>query len=264
MTDVCESQHCLGSNELSRTSYVAALMLAGLFFLSSRLDATSLVALIDDTNHRLVIAADCRVNRAGSSVSECKIVELPNCDVAIAGLYHDTAAGFHLRDLVHTACQQAGSLREKAETFVRIARIPYEQAVRGDRDGGPAKTVDTMTYQPTEVVFAGIEDGHLALIVRGLVADPGGKVRIERFDSVGPMAGRRGYFLGLNGHIRAYVKSHPDWVKQDYSTLARQFVQMEIMAHQDLAGPPISELEIDEAGHVHWLDKGACEPHESD
>jgi hypothetical protein len=39
---------------------------------------------------------------------------------------------------------------------------------------------------------------------------------------------------------------------------------MEVEAHPDLAGPPISELEIDEEGHVHWLDKGACDSGESD
>jgi hypothetical protein len=39
---------------------------------------------------------------------------------------------------------------------------------------------------------------------------------------------------------------------------------MEVEAHPDLAGLPISELQIDKDGHVHWLDKGACDSRESD
>lgn len=87
---------------------------------------------------------------------------------------------------------------------------------------------------------------------------------MERSESTAPSYARVGYFLGLNGHIRAHVKSHPDWVKEDYVKLAHQFVEMEMEAHPDLAGPPISELQIDKDGHVHWLDKGACDSGELD
>jgi hypothetical protein len=70
---------------------------------------------------------------------------------------------------------------------------------------------------------------------------------------------RAGYFLGLNGHIRAHIKSHPDWTKEDYLKLAHRFVEMEVEAHPDLAGLPISELQIDKNGHVQWMEKGACD-----
>jgi hypothetical protein len=72
-----------------------------------------------------------------------------------------------------------------------------------------------------------------------------------------------GYFLDFDGFIRAHAKAHPDWAQEDYFELARQFVAMEIEACPDLAGPPISELEIDGQRHVHWLNKGACENGES-
>src|SRR5438128_9905405 len=39
---------------------------------------------------------------------------------------------------------------------------------------------------------------------------------------------------------------------------------MQMKAHLDLAGPPISERQIDKDGHVHWLDKGARDSGESD
>lgn len=228
------------------------------------MEATSVVALIDPSKERVVIAADCRVNRSHGAVEKCKIIEEPDCVVAIAGLYEEATTGFHLRQLVHAACQQPGDLREKAEAFLRISQAPFERAVKSIREAQPDSFGKTMANKPTEVVFAGIQDGHVALIVRGLVPDSKGKVSVERFESIAPSYTRAGYFLGLNGHIRAHVRSHPDWAKEDPAKLARQFVEMEMAAHPDLAGPPISELQIDQNGHVHWLDKGACESHEAE
>ena len=103
----------------------------------------------------------------------------------------------------------------------------------------------------------------MALIVRGLVADSSGRVSAERFESTAPSYTRTGFFLGLKGHIRAYLKSHPDWEKEDFRKTAYQFVE-EIAAHPNLAGPPISELVIDNEGIVHWLAQGACASSQAD
>jgi hypothetical protein len=238
--------------------------MTGTLFLPAFATATSVVALVDNTNHRVVIAADCRVNRQLASLSECKIIDKPGCTVAIAGLYEEKTTEFHLRQLADAACGYPGDLRAKAEAFLRFSKIPYERAVRHIRDADPRDFALTIENKPTELIFAGLEDGHLALIVRGLRADSAGKISLERFESIAPSYVRTGYFLGLNGHIRAYVKAHPDWGKEDYAKVAHQFVEMEVTAHPDLASPPISELQIDKDGHVHWLDKGACDRGDSD
>jgi hypothetical protein len=235
----------------------------GTLFLPAMATATSVVALIDNTNHRVVIAADCRVNRQLASLSQCKIIDKPGCTVAMAGLYEEKTTAFHLRQLAEAACQYPGDLRAKAEAFLRFSRIPYERAIRHIRDADPSDFGRTVENKATEVIFAGIQNGQIALIVRGLAVNSAGRVSVERSESTAPSYSRVGYFLGLNGHIRAHVKSHPDWAKGDYVKLAHRFVEMEVEAHPDLAGPPISELEIDEEGHVHWLDKGACDSGES-
>jgi hypothetical protein len=240
------------------------ILTTGILFLPALATATSVVALVDNTNQRVVIAADCRVNRQVASVSECKIIAEPGCTVAMAGLYEEKTTAFHLRQLAAAACRYPGDLRAKAEAFLRFSRIPYERAVRHIRDADPSDFGRTVENKATEAIFAGIQNGHIALIVRGLMADSAGRIRVERSESIAPSYARTGYFLGLNGHIRAYVKSHPDWAKEDYVKLAHQFVEMEVEAHPDLAGPPISELQIDGDGHVHWLDKGACDSRESD
>jgi len=231
-------------------------------FNANEAGATSIVALINRKSRTVVIATDCRVNRTLGSSSECKVIEKPGCTAAIAGLYSENTTAFDMRRLVEAACQHPGDLRAKAEAFVRLAKLPFQQAVRHIRDTNPSDFAPTVRNEATEVVFAGTQDGNVALIVRGLLADSAGKISVERFESVAPSYARVGYFLGLNGHIRAHVKSHPDWSKEDYVKLAYQFVEMEIEAHPDLAGPPISELQINENGDVHWLDKGACDSRE--
>ena len=250
--------------ELNPVDVVRMLVLltTGTLFLPAVATATSVVALIDNTNHRVVIATDCRVNRQLASVSQCKIIDKPGCTVAMAGLYEEKTTAFHLRQLAEAACQYPGDLRARADAFLRLSRIPYERAIRHIRDADPSDFGRTVENKATEVIFAGIQDGHIALIVRGLKVNSAGRVTVERSESTAPSYSRVGYFLGLNGHIRAHVKSHPDWAKGDYVKLAHRFVEMEVEAHPDLAGPPISELEIDEEGHVHWLDKGACDSSE--
>jgi hypothetical protein len=242
----------------------ASLLIGGHFLFSMHLSATSVVALIDRANHRLVIAADCRVSRGHKPFSACKIIQEPGCTAAIAGLYDERNSGFHLREYVHVACREPGDLRAKAEAFVRMARRPYEQTARWMRESQPADFTETMANKPTEVVFAGLQHGEPGLIVRGLEADSEGNIWVERFESTAPSYSRIGYFIGLNGHIRAYIKSHPDWGKEDYTKLAPRFVELEIEAHPDLAGLPVSALQIDNKGVVVWLDKGMCDARQFD
>jgi hypothetical protein len=212
----------------------------------------------------LVIAADCRVNRQLASHSECKIIEEPGCTVAIAGLYRETTTGFNLRRLVAAACRYPGDLRQKAEAFLRLSRKPYEAAVRHIRETDPSEFSRTIENKPTEVIFAGIFKGHITLLVRGFVSDHNGAVTTERYESSDTPNSSIGYFVGLTGHIRERAKPFSQWARLGYAEAARRFVEIEIEANPDLAGPPISELEIDDSGTVHWISRGACETRESD
>lgn len=247
-----------------RISPGVVLLLGSFSLFSTHLYATSVVALIDHANQRLVIATDCRVSKGPGSVSACKIIQEPDCTVAMAGLYEEKSTDFHLREFVRAACREPGDLRAKADAFLRISRRPYEQAVTRIRKENPADFANTIANKPTEVIFAGIQDGQVGLIVRGLVVDFDGKIRVERFESTAPSYERIGYFVGLNGHIRSYIKSHPGWTTEDYAKLAPRFVELEIEAHPDLAGLPVSALEIDKKGVVVWLAKGACDARQSD
>jgi hypothetical protein len=215
--------------------------------------ATSVVTLIDNVNRRIVMAADCRVNRANSSISQCKIIEAPGCTVAIAGVYREDTTAFDLRRLVEAACRYPGDLFQKAEAFLRFSKKPYETAVRHIRKTDPNDFSQTIENKPTEVIFAGLLRGHLTLLVRGFVSDPNGRITAERYASSDASNSSIGYIAGLNRHIREQLKPHSQWESLGYTEVARRFVQLEIDANPDLAGPPISELEIDNWGTVHWI-----------
>jgi hypothetical protein len=264
MNGICVSRHSFLGRPGFRILLATTLLFGSPSLFSMHLYATSVVALIDHANQKLVVAADCRVSRGLQPVSACKIIQEAGCTVAMAGLYEERNTDFHLREFVRDACREPGDLRAKADAFLRISRRPYEQAVTGIRKGDPADFAKTIANKPTEVIFAGIQQGELGLIVRGLVADSNGKIRVERFESTAPSYGRIGYFIGLNGHIRSYMKSHPDWARDDYAKLAPKLVELEIEAHPDLAGLPVSALQIDNKGEVVWLAKGACDARQSD
>jgi hypothetical protein len=249
---------------ITRTQAGMAFLLASASLFSVPLRATSVVALIDKASHTLVVAADCRVTRELAWGSECKIIEEPGCVVAIAGLYEERTTAFNLRQLAIAACRYPGDLRAKAETFLRLSKIPYERAVRHIRDKDPSDFRRTIENKPTEVIFAGLQGNHLALFVRGLVSDTNGRVTPERYESTDATKSSIGYFAGLNRHIREHVSSHGQWEHLGYPAAARQFVEMEIRENPDLAGPPISELEIDSRGTVRWISRGACDAAEAD
>lgn len=238
--------------------FVPPALLGALLFFSVDLEATSIVALVDHKNHTLLMATDCGVHRESAAVSQCKIIQEPGCTVGIAGLYQEPATQFDLRELVRAACRHPGNLRAKADIFLQLAMPPYEKAIQHSRETNPDDFHKTLENKATEAVFAGVQEGHVVLFVRGFVADSTGKVTSELYDDMDTVNSQIGYFLGLNDHIKEYVTQHKTWERMGYRRAARKFVQMEIQAHPDLARPPIAEVEIDAQGKVHWVTRGPC------
>jgi hypothetical protein len=229
-----------------------------LLLFSVSLQASSVLALIDRTNNRHVIAAGCRVDRDPASTVGSKIIMEPGSVVAIAGLYSEKSSDFELRVLIRRAYNSSGNLQDKAERFVRTAQARYEAAIRRIREVSPQDFASTTVNQPIEVVLAGIQDGQVALVVEAFTAVSEARGRSSAAITWGRTTPGLGYSLGLNKQIRAYVGSHPSWAEVGYPKAARRFVQLEIHAHPDRASPPLAEVEIDSKWRVKWLSLGAC------
>ncbi|HEY5174472.1 MAG TPA: hypothetical protein VII95_02780 [Terriglobales bacterium] len=104
------------------------------------------------------------------------------------------------------------------------------------------------------VAFAGALRGNPSIFVRGFKIDANGGLTPISYNVVAPNA--LGFFAGFTESIAAYVKANPQWTKMDKVSAARKFLRMEIAAHPEGVGPPVSILTIDKLGRQKWVSPG--------
>ena len=223
--------------------------------------ATTVVALIDNRHHRAVIAADSLLTfkLAEATTETCKIVARPSCSFAMAGLFYKEDPVFHLQELADQACSQPGDLRKKADAFLEIARDPVMSVAQYLQQNEPDFYRDLTNSNAGElimVVFVGPELGNPSIYARGYKLEAGRIVAIS-FDVTKANNGA-GYFGGANQQIAAYIKKHPNWDSGDKVKTARKLVQLEITAHPEWVGPPISVLTVNRLDQQHWASPGVC------
>ncbi len=220
--------------------------------------ATTVVALVDKHHHRIVLAVDGQVGRhyAQTTAEECKLIVNPGCAFAMAGFLDKPKPYFHLGDLGEAACQISGSLKDQADGFLEIAKDPVISIVQYLRVNEPDFYADRNNGEFVYVVFAGTENGSPVAYARGFKIASDGSVNAVSNDVT--MTGAAGFFAGYNDHIATYLKAHPNWSHKDIVTTARKLIELEIAAHPDGVGPPISILTVDSKGKQKWVDAGAC------
>ena len=223
--------------------------------------ATTLVALIDKHHHRIVLADDGQIGRyySQTTAKRCKLIVNPGCAFAMAGLLGKPKPYFRLQDLGEAACQISGSLKDKADGFLEIARDPVTSIVQYLRANEPQFYADTFNKNSGEfayVVFAGTENGSPVAYARGFKIAGDGSVNAVSVDVT--MTGAAGFFAGFNDHIAAYLKAHPNWSHKGAVATARKLIELEIAAHPDGVGQPISILIVDRKGKQKWVHSGAC------
>jgi hypothetical protein len=72
-----------------------------------------------------------------------------------------------------------------------------------------------------------------------------------------------GFVARPNGYIRSCIQQDLDGGEGDCAELALWFAELEIEAQPDLAGLPVSALQIDNKGDVVWLARGAFDARQS-
>jgi hypothetical protein len=250
---------------------VAAHILWGFvaLLLPSLADATSIVLIIDHRHERIVLAGDSSVasdNPQGTDTAvtkQCKIVVMPSCVFAMAGAITQPDTHFNLYDLATTACATPGDLRHKADSLLGIAREPVRKMAEYLRIANPryyAQWIINGEFLVAGVLFAGVQDKKLSVFARELMTDNMGTVQVEpqdvHYDS---SAGPQLMFGGLNEGIVAYLNAHRNWDhSMDAVTASKKFVRIEIDAHPDKVGLPITVLVINRRGSTRWLERGAC------
>ena len=234
--------------------------LAAPLFLPINTSATTLVAIVNQKGHKIILATDGLVRHELTGASkQCKLVTLPNCVFGMDGFYANTSPRFDLTELAKAACNSTGPLQSKADYFLRLATNPIVNIVRYKYETDPDYYRRTFLGKPVaEVLFAGYDEGFLSVFARGFVMDNTGSISTET-DQISDKPGSdRAFFAGVNEDILAYIHSHPSWETMGDVAAARKFVMIEIQAHPDLVGPPISILEISPPGAARWIEYGKC------
>jgi len=197
---------------------------------------------------------------AGTTQPACKLIVKPDCAFAMAGLLGKPQPYFSLQDLGGDACVVPGGLKEKADAFLNLASDPVNSPAQYLRENEP-KFYDTFNRNGGEfvyVVFAGLQDGVPVAYARGFKIASDGSVNPVSYDITA--TGATGFFAGFNDHIAAYLKAHPNWSHKDTVATARKLIELEIAAHPDGVGPPVSILTVDRKGKQKWVEAGACPP----
>lgn len=245
-----------------RISVTGFLCTVAVLLLALPVPATTVVALLDRRHHRAVVAADSLLvfKLAQTSMQTCKIIAKPGCTFAMAGLFYKEYPVFNLQEMAEQACGLPGDLRHKADGFLDIAKDPVmtvNQYLQQNEPQFYRELINSNGGELVIVVFAGTEAGNSAIFARGYKLNSNGGIDPVSLDVTEDNSGE-GFFGGATGEIAAYIKKHPNWQEGDKVKAARKFVQMEITAHPEWVGPPISLVTINPLDQQKWIDPGVC------
>lgn len=197
----------------------------------------------------------------------CKIDVLPNCAFAVVGAGKKVGGvPFDLKEFAVEACNTSGSLRDKADRFLDIAREPSNEIIQEMRQLAPQLYEEKLKQRWFIAgLFAGVQDRQLSVFVRGFRLNPNGvPVNIPG----GDYNSSNGQLIEL-GHTYAivdYVNAHPHWEDIGDIPALKMLINLEIEDKPKEVGPLISILEIDQwvmvpdKTTVRWIDPGACKP----
>ena len=263
-------------------SFIAGIMLAAMCLCPAFVCATSFVGLIDNGQHRLVMATDGQdidLTTVGGAavfrlpVRQCKMIVAPDCAVAIVGLHTEASLDWDAFSAAKQACATKGSIRAKADAFLKIGR-PEIDAIVASHSADlrqwlasiHGNSLQDLTL--VDAIFGGSEKGHLGYFVRGFVVRPDGEV-LARSAEVSDTSDSwlPSVIAGSDTRISRYAKTHRMWKHLDYADAAKLFVRQEIEGNPRAVGPPRSVLEVrpnksdlegSDGTRVEWLEQGAC------
>ncbi|HEX3820465.1 MAG TPA: hypothetical protein VHW45_09040 [Candidatus Sulfotelmatobacter sp.] len=226
-------------------------------WVSQQCSPTTVLAITDVRNHRIILAADSLVrHRYAPPENRCKIqVVTSDCAFAMVGMYRYANPAFDLSELGESACRSAGDLKQRADNFLATALPRVAEIVKALEITDPAYLKQRYEGKPViEVLFAGQQEQRPAVFTRGTILEDG----VLKPEAISVPSDRIDVFAGVNGHIRSYVRSHPGWEEEGAVNAALRLINLEAAAHPDLVGLPISIGTVESNGKFHWIERGKC------
>jgi hypothetical protein len=158
--------------------------------------------------------------------------------------------------LGESACRSNGDLKERADRFLAMALSKLDEVVKALETTDPDDFRQRYEGKPVvEVLFAGQQEQRPAVLMRGAILEDG----MLKPEAISVPSERIHVFAGVNGHIRAYLRNHPNWEDEGDISVARRLINLEASAHPDLVGLPISIGTIDSSGSFQWIERGKCD-----
>jgi hypothetical protein len=224
---------------------------------SQQCSPTTVLAITDVRNHRIILAADSLVrHRYAPAENRCKIhVVTSDCAFAMVGMYRHESPAFDLSELGEAACRSGGDLKQRADNFLATAFPKVAEVVRVLETTDPDYLKRYEGKPIIEVLFAGQQEQRPAVFTRGAILEDG----VLKPEAISVPSERIHVFAGVNGHIKTYLRSHPGWENEGDVTAALRLISLEAAAHPDLVGLPISIGTVDSSGAFHWIERGKCD-----
>lgn len=226
--------------------------------------ATCIIGIIEP--HKIILAADglAQDTNHGKMTHrpQCKIFRTPNCIYATSGRVSANYKGFAFdaRTLARKACDYSGSASEKADAFTALAKNPIAKLTAHDPSFQQQHILTRIDV--VDALFVAVQNSHLQLSTRAFRVTPDGKIAAckKQFDATADLPPTY-VTAACKDEMSQFLR--PFQNKPEDASLARQYIQFEIVQHAEDIGPPISELEIrvDRNTHQldsHWIKGGAC------
>lgn len=206
-----------------------------------------------------ILAADCIESHPdGSQSAACKIGAANGLAVTLAGMVSDGNTGLDLMTVATSAVARSDSPQKAADLFAATARQEIARSLGRQRTEALEMWRDRLGGVLARAVFAGVQGGKAALVVRtievsseGLVKDLGSEVIVSQMNP------RVVVFCEKAAEL---MRSDPSLKSLDAGRVALKLVQAGVATHD---GQPaekalnVSVIRVGENG-VKWLNRGAC------
>jgi hypothetical protein len=243
-----------------------------LFSFSAVCDGT--IILTAWSADRIIIGADglsLQPDGAELYKTSCKITQAnkrPDCFFAISGMQDSKDIKYDLVPLAQHACQDTGSMIDRAERFKNLALPEIRRAWRHVKNDQPKTYAAMKRLGPARnaVVFASGSEWVVVIVQyvedsRGEIVSQESLVRTGNF-ATKPMFDEIGSYLGAD----AYHREHPEIDRFSDALFVRALLQgaidREVIDSKrenriKVIGPPMAIIEI-HARSAKWEEQGAC------